>query len=144
MPRRSSASISRKAHAKAEADFTTWLMMAKLGGFDDLPPDAQAWLLKYRGRLERTNEAEATQATIKEVYASYYTEMGGEGEAPQPTRTEPPARAEVGDLKTARRSRSSRATDAPSPGRAKRALQPLLIFAGLVAVLATIKFAFGW
>src|SRR5215218_8572806 len=33
MPKRTSASISKKAHAKAEADFTTWLMMAKLGGF---------------------------------------------------------------------------------------------------------------
>jgi hypothetical protein len=144
MPRRSSASISRKAHAKAEADFTTWLMMAKLGGFDDLPPDAQAWLMNYRGRLERTNEAEATQATIKEVYAAYYVEMGGEGEAPQLTRADQPARAEVVDLKTARQARSSRAPAAPAPERAKRALQPFLIFAGMVAVLATIKFAFGW
>jgi hypothetical protein len=144
MPRRSSATISRKAHAKAEADFTTWLMMAKLGGFDDLPKDAQAWLMNYRGRLERTNETEATQATIKEVYAAYYTEMGGEGEAPQPTRTEQPARAEVVDLKTARQARSSRAAGPPAPERAKRALQPFLIFAGMVAVLATLKFALGW
>ena len=29
-------SIAKKAHTKAEADFATWLMMAKLGGFDDL------------------------------------------------------------------------------------------------------------
>ncbi len=28
----SRARISRKARAKAEADFVTWLMMAKLGG----------------------------------------------------------------------------------------------------------------
>ena len=33
----SNASIAKKARTKAEADFTTWLMMAKLGGFDDLP-----------------------------------------------------------------------------------------------------------
>jgi hypothetical protein len=29
--------IAHKARAKAEADFATWLMMAKLGSFDDLP-----------------------------------------------------------------------------------------------------------
>jgi hypothetical protein len=28
----SSSSIAKKARSKAEADFTTWLMMAKLGG----------------------------------------------------------------------------------------------------------------
>jgi hypothetical protein len=33
----SNASIAKKARTKAEADFATWLMMAKLGGFDDLP-----------------------------------------------------------------------------------------------------------
>ena len=52
MPKRTSASIAKKAHAKAEADFTTWLMMAKLGGFDDLPPAAQTWLMNYRSRLD--------------------------------------------------------------------------------------------
>lgn len=144
MSRRSSTSLSRRAHAKAEADFTTWLMMAKLGSFDDLPPDAQAWLMNYRGRLERTNETEATRATIKEVYASYYADMGGEGEAPEVARTEPTERAQVVDLKTARQARSSRAAAASAPERARRTLQPFLIFAGMVAVLATIKFAFGW
>jgi hypothetical protein len=33
----SNTSIAKKARTKAEADFATWLMMAKLGGFDDLP-----------------------------------------------------------------------------------------------------------
>ena len=37
----SKASIAKKARTKAEADFATWLMMAKLGGFDDLPSNAQ-------------------------------------------------------------------------------------------------------
>ena len=32
----SSTSIAKKARSKAEADFATWLMMAKLGSFDDL------------------------------------------------------------------------------------------------------------
>lgn len=143
MSRRSSASISRKAHAKAEADFATWLMMAKLGGFDDLPPTAQSWLMSYRGRLERMKETEATRATIREVYVSYFADMGGEGEAPDVTR-EPPAQAQVVDLKTARQARPVRASASPAADRTKRSLQPLLIFAGMVAVLATIKFAFGW
>ncbi len=41
----SSASIAKKARTKAEADFATWLMMAKLGGFDDLPSNAQSFLI---------------------------------------------------------------------------------------------------
>jgi hypothetical protein len=28
-----------KARSKAESDFATWLMMAKLGSLDDLPPN---------------------------------------------------------------------------------------------------------
>ncbi len=44
----SSASIAKKARTKAEADFATWLMMAKLGGFDDLPSNAQSFLINYR------------------------------------------------------------------------------------------------
>jgi hypothetical protein len=54
----SSSSIAKKARKKAEADFTTWLMMAKLGGFDDLP--SNAFLTSYRTRLETMNEAEST------------------------------------------------------------------------------------
>jgi hypothetical protein len=56
----SNTSIARKARTKAEADFATWLMMAKLGGFDDLPPNAQSFLTNYRTRLETMSEAEST------------------------------------------------------------------------------------
>ncbi|EIG62226.1 hypothetical protein ABIB85_007311 [Bradyrhizobium sp. JR1.5] len=44
------ASIAKKAPTEAEADFATWLMMAKLGGFDDLPSSAQSFLTNYRTR----------------------------------------------------------------------------------------------
>ena len=54
----SNTSIAKKARTKAEADFATWLMMAKLGGFDDLPPNAQSFLTNYRTRLETMSEAE--------------------------------------------------------------------------------------
>ena len=47
------------------------------------------------------------------------------------------------DLKNARRARTSRAADSSAPGRPRRALSPFLIFAGMVAILAAIKFAFG-
>jgi len=41
----SNTSIAKKARTKPEADFATWLMMAKLGGFDDLPSNAQSFLI---------------------------------------------------------------------------------------------------
>ena len=143
MPRRTSASIARKAQAKAEADFATWLMMAKLGGFDDLPADAQSWLMNYRGRLEKMSEADATSATTQEVYAQYYADMGGEGDPPEMASIAEPAKNNIVDLKNARVARTSRAADSSAPARPKRALSPFLIFAGMVAILAVIKFAFG-
>jgi hypothetical protein len=44
----SNTSIAKTARAKAEAEFATWLMMAKLGGFDDLPSNAQGFLTDYQ------------------------------------------------------------------------------------------------
>jgi hypothetical protein len=143
MPRRTSASIARKAQAKAEADFTTWLMMAKLGSFDDLPADAQAWLMNYRTRLEqKMSEAAATSATIREVFVAYYAEMGGEGEPPEPDRSVAPGPNNIVELKSARLARTSGATSTAAPPA--RSLSPFLIFAGMVAILAAIKFAFGF
>src|ERR1700726_3934915 len=75
-------SIARKARTKAEADFATWLLMAKVGGFDDLPPNAQRFLTNYRTRLETMSEAESTALAVREVYNAYYSEMGGAGAAP--------------------------------------------------------------
>ena len=83
MASRPSVRIARTARSKAESDFATWLMMAKLGSFDDLPPNAQGFLLSYRARLERMSEAESTAVAVREVYASYYSEMGGIGAAPE-------------------------------------------------------------
>src|SRR5258707_4571416 len=80
----SSTSIARKARTKAEADFATWLMMAKLGGFDDLPSNAQSFLTNYRTRFETMSEAESTALAVREVYSAYYSEMGGVGAAPEP------------------------------------------------------------
>jgi hypothetical protein len=73
----SNTSIAKKARKKAEADFATWLMMAKLGGFDDLPSNAQSFLTNYRTRLETMSEAESTALAVREVYSAYYSELGG-------------------------------------------------------------------
>src|SRR5262245_5525478 len=83
MASRPNMRIARKAHSKAESDFATWLMMAKLGSFDDLPPNAQRFLTNYRTRLERMSEAESKAVAVREVYAAYYSEMGGLGTAPE-------------------------------------------------------------
>ena len=144
MPKRQSPNVAKKAFAKAEADFATWLMMAKLGSFEDLPPQAQGWLMNYRRRLERMKEAEATRATIQEMYTAYYTEMGGGGEAPVLAGDVARSGEKVIALKDFRPATVSRLAGSPAPARSGRSLQPFLIFAGLVAALAAAKFAFGF
>src|SRR5436190_22645543 len=84
MASNSSTSIAKKARSKAETDFATWLMMAKLGGFDDLPSNAQTFLTNYRARLETMSEIESTAMAVREVYSAYYSQMGGLGPAPEP------------------------------------------------------------
>jgi hypothetical protein len=49
-------------------------MMAKLGGFDDLPSNAQSFLTNYRSRLETMSEVESTALAVREVYSAYYSE----------------------------------------------------------------------
>jgi len=132
----SNTSIARKARTKAEADFATWLMMAKLGGFDDLPSNAQSFLTNYRTRLETMSEAESTALAVREVYSAYYSEMGGVGAAPEPT-----ARAPRTEGKVERRPK-------PQPGLSaarqrpmiRKSLPALLIFASMVALIVAYRF----
>ena len=135
----SSSSIARKARAKAEADFATWLMMAKLGSFDDLPSNAQSFLTNYRARLDMMSEAESTALAIREVYGAYYSEMGGVGAAP-----EPKARTPTTGDKVARLQRGSQRQPVPSVARnstwLRKSLPALLIFASMVALIVTYKF----
>src|SRR5258708_31789699 len=91
----SSTSIAKKSRSKAEAYFATWLMMAKLGSFDDLPSNAQSFLAHYRSRLEKMSEAESTVLAVREVYGAYYTEMGGVGTAPEPQARKPTTEGKV-------------------------------------------------
>ena len=132
----SNTSIARKARTKAEADFATWLMMAKLGGFDDLPSNAQSFLTNYRTRLETMSEAESTALAVREVYSAYYSEMGGVGAAP-----EQQARAPTTEGKVEGRPK-------PQPGLSaarqrpmiRKSLPALLIFASMVALIVVYRF----
>jgi hypothetical protein len=129
----SSTSIAKKARSKAEADFATWLMMAKLGSFDDLPSTAQSFLTNYRARLEMMSEAESTVLAVREVYSAYYSDMGGVGAAPEPQARKPTTEG-------------NRPQPAPSAARSSagpiipKPLQALLIFASMVALIVTYRF----
>jgi hypothetical protein len=70
-------------------------MMAKLGGFDDLPSNAQSFLTDYRARLETISEAESTALAVREVYSAYYSEMGGVGAVPEPKARTPTTEGKV-------------------------------------------------
>jgi hypothetical protein len=137
----SNTSIAKKARTKAEADFATWLMMAKLGGFDDLPSNAQSFLTNYRIRLETMSEAESTALAVREVYSAYYSEMGGVGAAP-----EPKARTPTSVGKGVRPQRRPKSQPGPSAARGptrpmiRKSLPALLIFASMVAAIVVYGF----
>jgi hypothetical protein len=134
MSSKSGSNIARKAYSKAEADFSTWLMMAKLGSFDDLPSNAQNFLTSYRDRLETMSEAESTVLAVREVYSAYYSEMGGVGAAPEPQTRKP--------IKKNRPPKHQPARSAARPSirsMIRKSLLALLIFASLMALLVTYR-----
>nr|WP_249155325.1 hypothetical protein [Bradyrhizobium japonicum] len=141
MASRPSVRIARTARSKAESDFATWLMMAKLGSFDDLPPNAQGFLLSYRARLERMSEAESTAVAVREVYASYYSEMGGIGAAPELETVATSVDNTVARSERPRRPPPARlAARPPDRPAARRSVPALLIFAAMVALIAAYRF----
>lgn len=75
--------IARRADTRARADFATWKMIAKLNGASSLPANAQKFLASYKDLLQQMTEADATEATIRSMYAAYYKEMGGVGTPPE-------------------------------------------------------------
>jgi len=135
----SNTSIAKKARTKAEADFPTWLMIAKLGGFDDLPSNAQTFLTSYRTRLETMSEAESTALAVREVYSAYYNEMGGVGAAPEPKARTPTTEGKVVQ---------SQRPPKPQPGLSaarrrpmiRKSLPALLIFASMLALIVAYRF----
>jgi hypothetical protein len=136
-----STSIAKKARSKAEADFATWLMMAKLGGFDDLPSNAQKFLTNYRARLEMMSEAESTALAVREVYSAYYSEMGGVGTAPELQRRKPTTEGKVAPFKRPPKPKAAPSSARNSTGpMIPKSLQALLIFVGIVALIVTYRF----
>ncbi len=131
----SNTSIANKARRKAEVDFATWLMMAKLGGFDDLPPNAQSFLINYRTRLETMSEAESTALAVREVYSAYYGDMGGVGTAP-----EPKSRTRTTADKLESRPKPQPGRSAARHSMTRKSLPALLIFASMVALIAAYRF----
>jgi hypothetical protein len=137
----SNASIAKRARTKAEADFATWLMMAKLGGFDDLPSSAQSFLTNYQARLETMSKAQSTALTVREVYGAYYSDMGGLGAAPEPKARRPTTEGKL--VRSQRR-------PGPQPGQSaarhsttpmtRKSLPALLIFASMVALVVAFGF----
>ena len=134
MSSKSSSNIASKAYSKAEADFSTWLMMAKLGSFDDLPSNAQNFLTSYRNRLETMSESESTVLAVREVYSTYYREMGGVDTAPEPQTRKPIKRNRPPKYQPARS--AARPSIRPT---IRKSLQALLIFASLVALVVTYR-----
>ena len=147
MANKSNTRIARDARLTAEADFATWLMMAKLGSFDDLPKVAQAFLSQYRERLKTSSEKDAAAATIDAIYAAYYAQRGGKG-APPPVATPESSSSTANPdnivrLQDARRARAARAAQPAGRPKGQRRMPVLLIFIGLVAVVVAIRFLMG-
>src|ERR1700747_38640 len=136
----SNTSIARKARTKTEADFATWLIMAKLGGFDDLPSNAQSFLTDYRTRLETMSEVESTAVAVREVYSAYYSEMGGVGAAPEPkartSRTEGKVRRFQSGPKPQPSLSAARLSTMPM---IRKSLPALLILASMVALIVAYR-----
>ncbi|QIG99031.2 MULTISPECIES: hypothetical protein [unclassified Bradyrhizobium] len=132
--------IARRADTRARADLATWKMMAKLNGASALPPEAQNFLAIYKKLVDQMSEADAGEATIQQMYRTYYAEMGGAGKAPEvPARSREPV-ADTGNVTTFRRLPAKKAN--ASDANAKRPMPVALIFACLVVVYVAIRYYF--
>ena len=135
--------IARRADTRARADFATWKMIAKLNGASSLPANAQKFLASYKDLLKQMSEADASEGTIRLMYATYYKEMGGVGTPPEirSAPTEP-----VTDNVTAFRRPAARPKTALRPtfnfgGQGRKPQLPVaLIFTCLVIVYVGIRY----
>ena len=114
--------------------------MAKLGGFDDLPSNAQSFLTNYRTRLETMSEAESTALAVREVYSAYYSEMGGVGAPPEPKARTPMTEGKVVRLKKRPNQPGLSAALHSTKPMIRKPLPALLIFASMVALIVTYRF----
>ena len=133
------ASIAKKARSRAEADFATWLMMAKLGSYDDLPANAQEFLARYRARFSEMSEAKSKTVAVNEIYLTYYKEMGGSGPAPEPTPRPAPKPTGEDNVVKFQKPAAPKPTRGSAPAGARRPIPALLIFIAMVALIAAYK-----
>lgn len=129
--------IARRADTRARADFATWKMLAKLNGTSSLPTHAQNFLASYNELLKQMTDAEATEATIRLMYNSYYTEMGDAGAPPEvPSRQTDPVAGNV----TAFRRPPVRPKSVATGQNAKPRMPVGLIFTCLVVVYVGLRY----
>jgi hypothetical protein len=132
--------IARRADTRARADFATWKMIAKLNGASSLPAEAQNFLAEYKALLTKMNEEEATEATIRLMYKTYYSEMGGGGTPPE-VRPAPSAPVADNNVTAFRRPAPSRPKQIASfTQNGKPQLPVALIFACLLIVYVGIRY----
>ena len=114
-------------------------MIAKLNGASSLPAEAQNFLAEYKGLLANMSEQDATEATIRLMYKTYYSEMGGGGAPPE---VRPAPTAPVADNVTAfRRPAANRTKSTGSLSQSGRPQLPVaLIFTCLVIVYVGIRY----
>jgi hypothetical protein len=114
-------------------------MIAKLNGASSLPAEAQHFLAEYKALLGQMNEDDATEATIRLMYKTYYSEMGGGGTPPE---VRPAPTAPVADNVTAfRRPAANRTKSTGSLSQSGRPQLPVaLIFTCLVIVYVGIRY----
>ena len=129
--------IARRADTRARADFATWKMIAKLNGASSLPAEAQNFLASYKALLKEMPEAAASEATIIQMYKSYYAEMGGVGTPPdvRPAKVEP-----IRDNVTAFRRPTVRPNVVTSRPNSRTQLPVALIFVCIVVVYVGIRY----
>ena len=85
-------------------------------------------------------EADSKVVAVREIYESYYSEMGGLGAAPE-VEVPAPVNNAVARSQRPRKSPPARRAPVPSNGPATRKSVPaLLIFAFIVALIAAYKF----
>lgn len=139
----SNLDIAKQANAHARADFATWLMMAKLRSVSALPQDAQDFYAGYLKLLDKSKKQpeEAAEATIRIVYKSYYSKMGGTGTPPR-IETAPPASIEQPAIQTSNVTpfRKIKPQPAVAAGPVKpRRLPVALIFIALCGIAVVIR-----
>ncbi len=87
------------------------------------------------------SEAESTVVAIREVYAAYYSEMGGTGVAPEPEAPSTSADDSVVRFQRPRKPKPAPpAAGASFKPAARQSLPALLIFAAMVALIAAYRF----